>query len=142
LTEIPSWVLIAVGVASIVQIVVLLIVGGVLALVASNLIATMSEVKDIVQNDVHKEIMPQVTAITKNVKVISDDAATTTHHVTGTVNHISHVVNSVTQKLESPMVKSVGVLTGVMAGAKALSGGKKARGNEKKRGGLLGFLGR
>jgi uncharacterized protein YoxC len=86
---------------------------------------TLDEMHSIIEKDVHRDIMPNVTAITKNIKTISDDAAETTHNVTGTVNRVSNVVSGVTGRLESPAIRAVGVLSGVMAGARALKGGKQ-----------------
>jgi len=102
----------------------------------------MNEVNKIVKEDVHRDMMPDVKAITKNVKTISDDAAATTHNVTGAVNKVTHVVCSVAGKLESPAIKAVGTLTGIMAGARALKGNKHQDYIvvPKKRGGFLGLL--
>jgi hypothetical protein len=137
----PMWPLWIIAASQIVFALAMIILAGVLLAMMKQMIAILGEMRSIVENDVHKDIMPQVTAITKNVKTMSDDAAQATHHVTSAVNHVSHVVDSVTQKLESPVIKTVGVLSGVVAGARALSGDKKSE-KEKKRGGLLGFLGR
>lgn len=102
---------------------------------------TLNEVNKIVQEDVHRDMMPDVKAITKNVKQISDDAASTTHNVTGTVNRVSNVVGSVAGKLESPAIKAVGTVTGIMAGMRALGGKKETIVVEpKKRGGILGVI--
>jgi uncharacterized protein YoxC len=103
---------------------------------------TLSEVNKIVEEDVHRDMMPDVKAITRNVKQISDDAASTAHNVTGTVNRVSNVVGSVAGKLESPAIKAVGTITGIMAGMRALSGGKKEEVivAPKKRGGILGVI--
>lgn len=122
----------------------MIILAGVLLAMMKQMIGILEETRSIVENDVHKDIMPQVTATMKNVKTMSDDAAQTTHHVTNTVNRVSGVVDAVAQKLESPVVKSVGLISGVIAGARALSGGKDKTVivKEKKRGGLLGFLGK
>lgn len=102
---------------------------------------TLEEMHSIVEQDVHKDIMPNVTAITKNIKTISDDAAQTTHNVTGAVDRVSHVVSGVAGKLESPAIRAVGVLSGLMAGARALKGQKQPEVVvvEKKRGGLFGL---
>ena len=102
---------------------------------------TLNEVNRIVEEDVHRDMMPDVKAITKNVKTISDDAASATHNVTGTVNRVSNVVSSVTTKLESPAIKAVGTISGIMAGARVFSGSKKQEVVvvPKKGGGLLGF---
>lgn len=91
-------------------------------------------------------MMTSVDATLGNVKAMSDDARTTTHQVTGTVNRVAHVAGSVVGRLESPLVKSVGVLTGVAAGVRALRGNKRDKERErdiierdrKKRRGFLG----
>ena len=70
-------------------------------------------------------MMGSVSGTLKNVKEISDDARGTTHNVTGAVNRVSHVVSSVAGRLESPVIKGVGVLSGVLAGARALRGRKE-----------------
>lgn len=103
---------------------------------------TLSEVNKIVADDVHRDMMPDVKAITKNVKQISDDAASTAHNVTGTVNRVSNVVGSVAGKLESPAIRAVGTITGIMAGMRAFSGSKKEEIviEPKKRGGILGVI--
>ena len=112
----------------------------VLVKLAGQIGQTLEEMHSIIEQDVHRDIMPNVTAITRNIKTISDDAATTTHSVTGTVNRVSNVVGGVAGRLESPAIRAVGVLSGVLAGARALRGHKK---DEvvvtKKRGGLFGF---
>ena len=102
----------------------------------------LEEINKIVKEDVHRDMMPDVKAITKNVKTISDDAAATTHNVTGAVNKVSHVVGSVATKLESPAIKAVGAVSGILAGARALRGHKSQQVVviPKKRGGLLGIL--
>ena len=102
----------------------------------------LQEVQKIIEEDVHRDMMPDVKAITKNVKSISDDAASTTHSVTGTVNRVSNVVSSVVGKLESPAIKAVGTITGIMAGARIFSGSKNREVVvvQKKRGGLFGIL--
>jgi uncharacterized protein YoxC len=100
---------------------------------------TLDEVNKIVEEDVHRDMMPDVKAITRNVKTISDDAASATHNVTGTVNRVSNVVSSVTNKLESPAIKAVGTISGIMAGARVLSGNKQEV-QVKKRGGLGGLF--
>ena len=105
----------------------------------SQLSQTLEEVNKIVEEDVHRDMMPDVKAITKNVKTISDDAANATHNVTGTVNRVSNVVTSVTNKLESPAIKAVGTISGIMAGARVLSGNKQDV-QPKKRGGLGGIF--
>lgn len=103
---------------------------------------TLNQVNKIVEEDVHRDMMPDVKAITRNVKTISDDAANTTQNVTGTVNRVTHVVSSVTTKLESPAIRAVGTITGIMAGARALGGSNHNKNSSpaRKRGGLFGIL--
>lgn len=102
---------------------------------------TLSQVNKIVEEDVHRDMMPDVKAITKNVKTISDDAAGTAQNITGTVNRVTHVISSVTTKLESPAIRAVGTVTGIMAGARALSSNDpKKSPPTRKRGGLFGIL--
>jgi uncharacterized protein YoxC len=103
---------------------------------------TLNDVNEMT-NEINKKVpslMSNVDATVGNVKLISDDARVTTHNVTGAVNRVSHVVGSVTGKLESPLVKSVGMLTGVAAGLNALRGSKREVVVEvpSKRRGLLG----
>jgi len=85
-------------------------------------------------------LLGSVDATMGNVKAMSDDARVTTHNVTGAVNRVSHVVGTVSGKLESPLVKGIGAITGVAAGLGALRGGKKEVVTEKSR--KRGFLGR
>ena len=76
-----------------------------------------------------------------NVKVMSDDVKGTTHQATNVANRVLHLATSIVERLESPIVKSVGILTGLAAGLRALKGGnskEKVVVVDKKR----GFLGR
>ena len=82
-------------------------------------------------------MMNNVDATVGNVKGMSDDARTTTGHVTSAVDRVSHLAHNVAERLESPLVKSVGILSGVLAGARALRGSKKTVVIQEKRG-LLG----
>lgn len=117
------------------------------AAIAVAAIAVFGQVKQLLQDtgktldEVNKKMpsmMGSVDATLGNVKSISDDARQTTHQVTGAVNKVAGVTHSVATRLESPLVKSVGVISGLLAGARALRGGKKVVVVEKKR----GFLGR
>lgn len=102
---------------------------------------TLGQVNKIIEEDVHRDMMPDVKAITKNVKTMSDDAANTAQHITGTVDRVTHVISSVTTKLESPTIRAVGAITGMMAGARALSSNKPTNSPPtRKRGGLFGIL--
>jgi uncharacterized protein YoxC len=90
-------------------------------------------------------MLTSVNGTLKNVKSMSDDAETTVHNVTGTVNRVSHVVGSVAGRMESPVIRAVGALTGVMAGMKALRGNQKEvvveKVETKKRGKRFGLFG-
>lgn len=132
--NLPGWVVIAVGIASLIQIVAsLVMIGlGILLIVlvkgtSTQLIETATEVKKIVQEDVRREIMPQVAGTMKNVRHISDDARVTSHNVTGTINRVSHVIGAIATRFESPVIRAVGLLTGLAAGARAV---KASRGRE------------
>jgi hypothetical protein len=118
-----------------------IIIAAVVVKLAGQVGQTLQEMHSIIEKDVHRDIMPNVTAITKNIKTISDDAAETTHNVTGAANRVSHIVGSVAGRLESPAIRAVGVLSGVLAGARALRGGKQKDVVvvQKKRGGIFGL---
>lgn len=117
----------------------------VMLMMVKQIIAILQEVQSMVSTDVRKDIMPSVAATLKNVKTISDDATTTVHNVSGTVNRVSHVVSAVATRAESPLVRAVGLISGVAAGARAV-GGRKGKEKEvvvvekgKKRRGFLGI---
>jgi hypothetical protein len=118
-----------------------IIIAAVVVKLAGQVGQTLQEMHSIIEKDVHRDIMPNVAAITKNIKTISDDAAETTHNVTGAANRVSHIVGSVAGRLESPAIRAVGVLSGVLAGARALRGGKQKDVVvvQKKRGGIFGL---
>lgn len=100
-------------------------------------VAELGKVTDEI-NKKMPSMMSNVDATVGNVKKMSDDARVTTSNVTGAVDKVSHLAGSVAGRLESPLVKSVGVLSGVLAGARALRGHKKTIVVEKRR----GFFGR
>ena len=117
------------------------------AAIAVAAIAVFGQVKQLLQDtgktldEVNKKMpsmMGSVDATLGNVKAISDDAKKTAHQVTGAVNKVADVTHSVATRLESPLVKSVGIISGLVAGARALRGGKRTVVVEQKR----GFLGR
>ena len=117
------------------------------AAIAVAAIAVFGQVKQLLQDtgktldEVNKKMpsmMGSVDATLGNVKGISDDARHTAHQVTGAVNKVAGVTQSVATRLESPLVKSVGVISGVVAGARALRGSKKVVVVEEKRRGFLG----
>ena len=144
--NVPSWVATAVGIASIFQIVasfVLIILGVVLIWLVINfgkqLVAIVTETRQMVEDDIHKQMMPEITGTLKNVRGISDDARATSKNVTTSVNNVAHVVTGVTSRLESPVVRAVGVLTGLAAGARALKGREATTVEvKKKKRGLFG----
>lgn len=138
-TEIPGWVLTGVGLAGWVQIfsgIALAICGAIVAVIAWNMLGTLKEIRSMVENEVRKDLLPSVTNTMKNVEKISADAAETTHNVTGTVNKVSNVVSAATTKLESPIIKVVGIVSGIAAASR---GAKKAGGGEGKK--KRGFFG-
>lgn len=136
--NIPGWVTIMVGLASFFQIFSsIALIAIALALVwlvrnmGTQLIQTVEEVKKIVQEDVRRDMMPQITGTLKNVKHISDDARVTTQNVTGSVNRVSHLVGTIATRAESPIIRGVGLVTGLIAGSRALRGGGKERERER-----------
>src|SRR5687767_9752196 len=122
--NIPSWIIYAVGLAQIVFALALAAIATVLVMLIKQLMLILTDVKKMTE-DVNRNLMPSVDGTLKNVKTMSDDAAVTVHSVTGTANRVSHVVGSVAGKLESPLVKGVGVASGLIAGARSLRGGNK-----------------
>ena len=137
MNEIPNWVIIAVGIANIIQIfsALTLILLGVVG------IAILLSIKNIVTQNLAKDIMPSVTNITRNVEKISEDAANTTHNVTGAVNRVSNLVGTASSKLESPVIRAVGLASGVLAAGRSIRGKGKDKTHvivEKKRRGFFG----
>lgn len=124
-TNFPGWALIVVAVSQVVFALAMIIIAGVMLLLVKQMIEILKEMQKIVAEDVRKDIMPSVVGTLRNVKSISDDARTTSTHVTGTVNRVSHVVGSIAGRLESPVIKTIGVVTGLAAGARALGGHKR-----------------
>ena len=138
--NIPMWIIYAVGIAQIVFAIALAAVATVLVMMVKQLMLILTDLQKTTDN-VNRNIMPSVDGTLKNVKTMSDDVAVTVHGVTGTANRVSHVVGSVAGKLESPLVKSVGVASGLLAGARTLRGGKKQVVVEKEVPKRRGFLG-
>lgn len=91
--------------------------------------------------DMEREIKATLPKMVKNVDMMVADVANTTHKGTGVANQVLNLVSAIVTRLESPLVRSVGIFTGVMAGLKALRGAKATEREviiERKR----GFLGR
>jgi hypothetical protein len=116
-----------------------------IAAIAFAAISLLGQVKSLLldvgkmTDEINKKVpsmMNNVDATVGNVKGMSDDARTTTGHVTNAVSRVAHLTHMVAGRLESPLVRSVGVISGVVAGARALRGRNKPV--EEKRRGLLG----
>lgn len=131
--EIPTWVVYMVGIANFFQIF------SAIALVALGVVGVgiLFQIKGIVAEELRKDILPSVADTLKNVKRISDDAADTTHNVTATANRISNLLGSAVNRLESPLIKAVGLASGVIAASRSVRGQKTVV-VEKKRKGLFG----
>ena len=127
--NIPSWVVIAVGIANIIQIFAALITI-VLGLVVVGILLS-------IKNQLTQDIVPTVASTLRNVEKMSTDAAATTHNVTGALNRVSNLVGAASSRLESPLIRVVGLASGLFAAGRAVRGGKKTVVVEKKRKGLF-----
>ena len=94
-------------------------------------------VKNILTAELRKDLLPSIAGTLRNVEKMSVDAAATTHNVTGAVNRVSNLVGSAANRLESPIIRMVGIASGVLAAGRAVRGGKKTVVVEKKRKGLF-----
>ena len=135
--NIPTWVAWMVGIAN------FFIIFAAIALVvlAAVGVGILLSIKDIVQTELRKDILPSVAGTLRNVEKISTDAADTTHNVTGAVNRVSNLVGGAATKLESPVIRMVGLAAGLLSGARAVKGSKPRKTEvivEKKRKGLFG----
>lgn len=136
----PGWVTFGIGIASyfvIATAIVLIILGlvGVKILVAIK--DTVLTMEDVVNKELRKEILPSVTGTMKNVERMSEDAADTTHNVTAAANRVANLVGSAANRIESPLIKAVGIGSGLLAAGRAIKGNDKRQTViiEKKRGG-------
>jgi predicted hydrolase (HD superfamily) len=127
--NIPSWVVIAVGIANIIQIFAALVT----ILLGLIVVGILLQIK----NQLTQDIVPTVAATLRNVEKMSTDAAATTHNVTGAMNRVSNLVGAASSRLESPIIRAVGLASGLLAAGKAVRGGKKTVVVEKKRKGLF-----
>lgn len=94
--------------------------------------------KNLLTSEVRKDLLPSIAGTLRNVEKMSTDAAATTHNVTGALNRVSNLVGSAANRLESPIIRMVGVASGVLAAGRAVRGGnKKTVIVEKKRKGLF-----
>lgn len=132
MNEIPTWVVYMVGIANFFQIF------SALALVALGVVGVgiLLQIKGIVQDELRKDILPSVAGTLKNVEKISTDAADTTHNVTATANRVSNLIGSAVNRLESPIIRAVGMASGILAASRSVRG--KTVVVQKKRKGLFG----
>lgn len=131
--EIPTWVVYMVGIANFFQIF------SALALIALGVVGVgiLLQIKGMVSEELRKEILPSVAGTLKNVEKISTDAAETTHNVTATANRVSNLLGSAVNRMESPLIKFVGLASGVVAAGRSVRGQKTVV-IEKKRKGFFG----
>ena len=139
----PGWVMIAIGLASyfIIATALVLIV---LGLVSIKILLTIKDsvvtLDDVVNKELRRELLPTLTATAKNVERMSDDAADTTHNVTAAANRVANLVGSAANRIESPLIKAVGIGSGLLAAGRAIKGNDKKPTIivEKKKGGFRG----
>ncbi|RYG71010.1 hypothetical protein EON80_06095 [bacterium] len=131
--QVPAWIVYVVGISNLVLCIGILVIAIVLALMAKQLIGILTDIREMVETDVRKDIMPSVSGTLKNVEKISADAADTTHNVTATANRVSNLVGSAANRLESPVIKAVGVASGVLAASRSLRGQKTVVVEDKKK---------
>lgn len=127
--NIPTWVVIAVGIANVIQIFSALV----MILLGVIVVGILLQIK----NQLTQDIVPTVASTLRNVEKMSVDAAATTHNVTGALNRVSNLVGSAANRLESPIIRVVGMASGLLAAGRAVRGGKKTVVVEKKRKGLF-----
>ena len=124
----PSWVTIGIGVASYFIIVAAFVVI-VLGLVGVKILLTIKDsvvtLDDVVNKELRRELLPTLTATAKNVERMSDDAADTTHNVTAAANRVANLVGSAANRIESPLIKAVGIGSGLLAAGRAIKGHDK-----------------
>lgn len=121
----PSWVTVGIGVASyfiIVAAFVVIILGLVGVKILLSIKDTVLTMEDVVNKELRKELLPTLTATAKNVERMSDDAADTTHNVTAAANRVANLVGSAANRIESPLIKAVGIGSGLLAAGRAIKG--------------------
>ena len=126
----------AIWIVAISQLVLALGVIAVLALFGSQAIGILKDVRSMVE-DIRRDTMPHVNGTLKNVETISTDAARTTGKATRTADNVIDLANKVVTRMESPTVKVAGLLSGVIAGARAARGKKS---EDKEKGGKRGLF--
>ena len=117
----PGWVVTSIGIASI------FLILACIAIVAIGVVSVgiLISIKDMVTQDLRKEIMPSLSGTMKNVERMSTDAADTTHNVTSAANRVANLVGSAANRIESPLIKAVGIGSGLLAAGRAIKGNDK-----------------
>ncbi len=128
----------AIWIVAISQLLLALGVIAVLALFGMQIVGLLKDIRGMVE-DMRRDAMPPVVDTLKNVKTITDDAARTTNKLTDTADRVTGMVNAVVERTQTPAVKAAGLLSGVIAGARAVRGAKV---KEEKKGGKGGLFGK
>ena len=137
--EFPGWVVTSIGVASIFLVLACIAIVAIGVVSIAILLSIKSQIftlEDIVNKELRRDILPSVTGTMKNVERMSDDAADTTHNVTAAANRVANLVGSAANRIESPLIKAVGIGSGLLAAGRAIKGNDKKQTIivEKKRG--------
>ncbi len=123
--EFPSWVVTSIGIASIFLIlacIAIVAIGVVSIAILLSIKSQIFTIEDIVNKELRKDILPSVTSTMKNVERMSNDAADTTHNVTSAANRVANLVGSAANRIESPLIKAVGIGSGLLAAGRAIKG--------------------
>ena len=124
----PGWVVTSIGVASIFLILACIAIVAIGVVSIAILLSIKSQIftlEDIVNKELRRDILPSVTGTMKNVERMSTDAADTTHNVTATANRVANLVGSAANRIESPLIKAVGIGSGLLAAGRAIKGNDK-----------------
>ena len=124
----PNWVVNSIGVASIFVVltgIVLIILGIIGIFILLSIKSQIFTIEDIVNKELRRDLLPTLTATAKNVERMSDDAADTTHNVTAAANRVANLVGSAANRIESPLIKAVGIGSGLLAAGRAIKGNDK-----------------
>ena len=124
----PGWVVTSIGIASIFLILACIAIVAIGVVSVGILVSIKSQIftlEDIVNKELRRDLLPSVTATMKNVERMSDDAADTTHNVTSAANRVANLVGSAANRIESPLIKAVGIGSGLLAAGRAIKGGDK-----------------
>jgi hypothetical protein len=136
-TTVVNLPVVAIWIVAISQLLLALGVIAVLALFGAQIVGLLKDIRGMVE-DMRRDAMPPVIDTLKNVKTISDDAARTTNKVTDTADRVTGLVNAVVARTQTPAVKAAGLLSGVVAGARAVRGANKKE--DDKKGGKRGLF--